>query len=441
MLQRIAKYLLWFWVFLIPWQTRWIIVDPIIGGAAWEYGRVSLYAGDIIFIALAVIAAFLAKSQISLPEADAPLVQNLKSQKFGLNYILILIFFLWAGATLIWVDDRLVGFYYVLRFSQIVALWFIIKIIKPNLSLFLSALIASGAVQAGLAIAQFGFQYSPADKWLGLASHAPWELGPAVVESAAGRFLRAYGSLPHPNMLGGFLVFCLIAAAHYISRVSGRVALWLVLPVLVMSQALVWSFSRSAWLGLAFGFAVLILGSRGVRDTQKKFIVIFVLISSVFLANAALAPDLLGSRLAAAGRLEAQSIAERGAQAGLALEAAKSHLLGLGPGNYTVWLMQKFPNLAGYAYQPAHNLYLLALAELGIPGVIILAALAAMFLKFCRKNLLCLSLLAAAGIISLFDHYFWSSYSGILLLGLALILPGVNGFSIHAHSWYNNREE
>ncbi|NIP33026.1 hypothetical protein GWO25_04000, partial [Candidatus Saccharibacteria bacterium] len=46
MLKRFTNYLLWLWVFLIPWQARWIIVDPVLEGSVWEYGRLSLYGGD-----------------------------------------------------------------------------------------------------------------------------------------------------------------------------------------------------------------------------------------------------------------------------------------------------------------------------------------------------------------------------------------------------------
>src|SRR3990167_5038077 len=40
-------------IFLLPWQTRLIIEQGLINGQSWEYGTMSLYATDIVILALA----------------------------------------------------------------------------------------------------------------------------------------------------------------------------------------------------------------------------------------------------------------------------------------------------------------------------------------------------------------------------------------------------
>ncbi len=47
------EYLFYLFVFLLPWQTRWIIKDSY-----FEYGRISLYGFDIILIILLVFLLF-----------------------------------------------------------------------------------------------------------------------------------------------------------------------------------------------------------------------------------------------------------------------------------------------------------------------------------------------------------------------------------------------
>ena len=55
-LVKIREYLFYLLIFTIPWQTRWIIRDPYLGGEVWEYGRISLYGWDILLVVLVVIS-------------------------------------------------------------------------------------------------------------------------------------------------------------------------------------------------------------------------------------------------------------------------------------------------------------------------------------------------------------------------------------------------
>ena len=71
--------------------------------------------------------------------------------------------------------------------------------------------------------------------------------GVSVVENAEGvRWFRAYGTLPHPNILGGMLLIYLSGVVERFLT-TGRLR-WLVpIGLGVMTGAL--TFSRSAWLG------------------------------------------------------------------------------------------------------------------------------------------------------------------------------------------------
>jgi O-antigen ligase len=69
------------------------------------------------------------------------------------------------------------------------------------------------------------------------------------------RWLRAYGSFPHPNILGGFLCLALpIVAGAYLRQGWRKLQAWLLLLALALGAlALFLSFSRAAWLGIALG--------------------------------------------------------------------------------------------------------------------------------------------------------------------------------------------
>jgi hypothetical protein len=76
------------------------------------------------------------------------------------------------------------------------------------------------------------------------------------------------------------------------------------------------------------------------------------------------------------------------------------------------------PNLQSWDYQPVHNIYLLILAELGIIGFI-LWLIPVLFLTK-KSSFICSLLFIVILAISLFDHYFWTLYFGILLFWLTL---------------------
>ena len=54
-IRKIIEYGLYLLVFLLPWQTRWIIKAGMINGGYSEYGTISLYGTDILLIILLMI--------------------------------------------------------------------------------------------------------------------------------------------------------------------------------------------------------------------------------------------------------------------------------------------------------------------------------------------------------------------------------------------------
>ena len=96
---------------------------------------------------------------------------------------------------------------------------------------------------------------------------------------------------------------------------------------------------------------------------------------------------------------------------------------GVGMGNYLPAIHRIFPDLPGWSYEPAHNIYLLIWAELGSFGLIIFLVIYALVLVRCLRedDYLFFALALSLGIASLFDHYFWTQYVGLTMWWLALV--------------------
>jgi uncharacterized membrane protein len=55
MLQRLTNYLILLFLFLLPWQTRWIIESGILNNRPWEFGTVSLYGTEILLWLIVIL--------------------------------------------------------------------------------------------------------------------------------------------------------------------------------------------------------------------------------------------------------------------------------------------------------------------------------------------------------------------------------------------------
>ena len=195
MLKKIFEYLLYITVFLLPLQTRWIIFPGELNGAYFEYGSISLYAVDILIIAMLffVFGDFFAKRLSDF---------EIKDYWWILAVLEFSVF-----VSIVFSFDKLVSFYGYSKFLLGIGFFYLVINQQKNRFKLIYSFLAGVFLQALLGIWQFLSQTTFSTKWLGLANHDPAVLGVSVVETADGvRWLRAYGGLDHPNILGGFLV-------------------------------------------------------------------------------------------------------------------------------------------------------------------------------------------------------------------------------------------
>lgn len=185
------------------------------------------------------------------------------------------------------------------------------------------------------------------------------------------------------------------------------------------------SFSRSAW--MAFVLGLLVYSFIGFRE--KMFSVPFtffhfLLIPIItFIVFTTLFFPLVQTRLTGSSVNEVASISDRVSGYSEAMVLFKQHpFLGVGIGNYTASAFLLNPTQPAWAYQPVHNALLLLLVELGVVGIVLLLFVfftyhisritsqpQSPFFKWYVVCVLC------SVFLTLFDHYLFSSYVGLLL--------------------------
>ena len=322
--------------------------------------------------------------------------------------------------------NRISGLYWWVRLAEVVLLATSISIIRPPQRLVAMSIVAAGVIQSIIAYTQFVMQEVVGSKWLGMASQLPEHLGVQVIQTDLGRVLRAYGSLPHPNILGGILVIAILAAVFlYLQETKWtRRPLW-ALSIALMSSGLWMTLSRQAWIALTISLTILILhGFIKTKSFPLKMSNAALLVTIPFIIFSLSFPDLLTTRLSTTTRLEDKSISERQDYIKESSNILQDHWIeGIGIGNYTAQRhaddQTQDIEQESYAYQPVHNIYMLVFTELGIFGfltfLLFLISLYAQRTWNSEWSVLWSLSIGSLLIIGLFDHYLWSLPVGMFL--------------------------
>lgn len=443
MLTKIWKTLLIIFLFLLPWQTRWIYDSVLVNKNFWEYGSSSLYAMEILLWAVVIIFTIDKFRGTNWKRLAGK--EHWKTHRSGLLAAGGFVFFLILELALSIYPS--ISFNYAFMILEGLCLAIIIAsvpIAEKNAAVLpadkqkvgdrlaninkRSLMVAfwAGAVGQGIfALYQFFAQEVPGSKWLGMAPQLPENLGASVVQYGLFRWLRAYGSFSSPNILGGFLAVAFIVGLILYFREKRRIRFVYLLGQLFILMGLLLTFSRAAWLAVVIGWVgvgVYIISAKENRwrpaflYVEQTFfyalisIMIFFMFQQVFL-----------TRIEANRPLERFSLDQRSF---FMLESAQiwhDHpFLGVGPGAYTAAVFHNDPKKSVFENQPVHNIYMLILAEWGAVGLVVWGTiLVFLFIKVKRYNPIFFPLILAILVAASFDHYWWSLYSGIMLWWVA----------------------
>ncbi|MEA3398179.1 MAG: O-antigen ligase family protein, partial [Patescibacteria group bacterium] len=313
----IIEYGLYFLVFVLPWQARWIIRGGEINNGYSEYSTISLYGTDVLLIIVLALFAVYKIINFSRKSGERLKIQPVWLLVAGLELMVFISIF--ASA------DKLMAIYAYGRFLLGVGLFWLIMSASYNRIKLIYAFLGGVFLQTCLGVWQFLIQSSRACKWLGLSVHNPADAGVSVVETLSGeRWLRAYGGLDHPNMLGGLLAISLLLALYiFLFKIHHKQynskflinAKYLILNIVVLFflVGLFFTFSRGAWVGLIAGILSILIIALIKRDllAQKKILKIILAGGILVFILFNLYGDLVMTRLAKDARLELKSNAER----------------------------------------------------------------------------------------------------------------------------------
>ena len=405
--------------FVLPWQTRWMFGEAAIDGAHTEFGVMSLYGAEILVALVGVVIFFSGNYAPRTTHYALPL-------RFGaVACVMIVLGTAFAGNPAF---SLAMSLHVLAAFSLSVLLCLESIHIRTVFIGFIAGLVPPIALGAW----QFIAGASPASSWLGLAARSAAQLGDAVFTIDGERVLRAYGAFSHPNVFGGYLGVALFAwwyvLAAFRSRWSNAAYLGVGGSVTALLLfGLILTGSRSAFLGVLLGLVLLVV-ARAVKSRNARLLAI----SGVAMATIAFA--LFGSfafssfvaDIRGGGVHEERSLEERIElyQAYVPFVQTVNPWLGSGVGSYVIAYAAFDPGKEVFDYQPVHNAFLLAFAEVGIFGSLALLAFAGSLLLILSRNLphrdslYALGMASVVVVIACFDHYLWSSWAGLALCAI-----------------------
>lgn len=401
-------------IFLLPWQTRWIFRELTLGQGVWEYGRLSIYAVEVLIFLSAIIKG---KHQ--------PMGGARKPIGYGILFL---------GGVFISISFAINGglaFGQMLHLAAAFAFFYLLLERTYKTKHFVIAFILGLIVPAVLGWVQVLTGMSPASSFLGLAVHEAAELGQSVVETESGRILRAYGSLSHPNVFGGFLAVGTLLLGWLVHVYQDhKYRLLLAVPIVISSATLVITFSRSAWLATIVGFLVLLALMMWFKRTLPRDAIPLGTVGLLaVLATLIMFQSAVFTRFQPNLRLEAQSIEQRAGEYSHVIDVVRQNpFTGVGLGGYTQALWNLDPGAESWAYQPIHNTIILIFAETGLLGLFLFVLWFASIDKINYRvkrtvdGMFGMSLGTVILVIALFDHYAWTSWPGLALMAFSFAM-------------------
>jgi hypothetical protein len=459
---------IWFFYGLLATFTlsiRKVLFFYPIKGQFNEYSGIYLYLSDI-FLFLVLACWFISipyNKTVIKSRCSLSLLPYLKQKSVLLPLLLVGFSFV----SILWSDNHNVAIFRSLKLLEfcILYFWVIFRIVpfaqqcstwniardKRGTSIFkriLEIIIAVGLIQSIVGIWQFIAQKSIGLIWLKESVLSPDISGVAKIVFNGEKYIRAYGLLPHPNILGGFLILSIVLTIMYFrlfhveqseKKIDNICSTWNIYAYYVILGiqflALVLTFSKSAYIGLLI--ALFYLWYQNVpRGTFNDFVAekikYFLLVACIFILLIIVAKPNWYSVI---GKSIDDRVFYLNVSRGTFLE---NPILGVGSGQF-VSSLENIKNIENWQFQPIHDVFLLILNELGIIGFILFLWFIWGIMRIVSSTQQCSTwnivrdkretiggdkyfkaLFFGFLFVMIVDHYFWDIQQGQIMLWLIL---------------------
>lgn len=292
---------------------------------------------------------------------------------------------------------------------------------KPFIHLFTTL----SVIQVGISIYQWYTQGSLGLYHVGEPHLSPSILGVAKLDLGAIKYIRPYGTFPHPNILALYLLTSFVIFSYY--HLKHKHSAWNYIVLGILSYGILLTFSRG--ISIIFAISAIFMGLLHIYLQKPIKQLIFYAIST--LGVAILFQIGLNSFQKTRYGFQDSAYSYRISYNHIATNIIKTNpIFGIGSGQ-VMFQMKHYSEryLEPWEIQPIHNYYLQTATELGITGLFfILTLFGNIFIKLTRlafkppnqhnplTTFTLLLLLGSFLTLMLIDHYFYTLRQGQYLL-------------------------
>ncbi|MDP3792632.1 MAG: O-antigen ligase family protein [bacterium] len=448
MFNKLEKYLFYFFLFSIPFQTRKILWYE--GWRFNEWQSVSIYFTDALLLALLLLWCFNSYSRLSNYELRITnYKKNIITLILNTKYLIqksdfyLAAFLIVSALSITNSTNPIVSWFQWLKLVEFaIFYWYLSNYAFAKFGLYNSflAVFVGGIFQSVVAIIQFLKQSSVGLRFLGESIINSDLSGIASFYLPDGeKVIRAYGTTPHPNVLAVYLlsVLCIMYYVLWKKSETHTTYYLLLTTYSLVLFAFLTTFSRTVifiwFVFFCLGAIIIRLTKRyrlnlGAKEGRKRIKTILLVSLCLLVIFSSFYFNEIKARLTISGEDQAVEL-----RAFYASESLKTgfNLFGVGIGNFVGWMVENNPHLPSYTYQPVHNIYLLIYSETGILGILFFVAFLIYVIKhFVSKtrlqksyHLSFLVFFCSLLFIGFFDHLFLTLQQGSLVFwgGLGLL--------------------
>ncbi len=413
-LSRTSTSLVFFYlfVFCLPFFKRLEFFTPysFFGGRFIDYLTYSMYGFDFLL----VTALFLWAVEIILSKKK--LVPG--SMGIVFSWFLVIVF---SFISFFFAESLSMGFYYILILLVLFVVYlFIVNKVRSYKDFFilLNFFIFSVLCQGFIAIIQFMKNKSIGLYHLGEQMISPQIDGVAKTIINGEKHIRPYGTFSHPNVLALFLlVGGLVTLYLLFNSQNKRYKIYLIFVMTILSVALLLTFSRIAWIVAVVFWGIYIMQKSKIKyqnsklqfkiKNLKKCFPYYLILLLPLLLIICLAPS-IWTRIDPTLSATWESLNVRGIVFLKSWVLIKSHLFGVGIGNFVIQIAGLLNEYPVWMVEPVHNTFVLIMTEIGIAGLFsFILFLYFVFRKTKKAPLFLRYIFILLVFLMFFDHYFW----------------------------------
>lgn len=390
-------------------------------------GQFNLFSSFFVF--LSELFLLLALSSFALQRFYSPNKQQKLSDSFtklevGMA-VTMMALLIWSISSVFFANDKVLALLLGLRVGELLGLVYLLLNKILSREQLLKYLFYGAFFQVIVGLCQYFKQGDLGLGFLGESRLSVDTLNVAKVNLGGEKILRAYGTFTHANIFGGYLMFCLGLLIQSLNRENFWKNLHFLLAFLI---GILLSFSRSSWLAL-FAFGIVLLAVQAVKVNWKSLLIGgCVILFTVVLFGL---DQVILSRISdfSLGALDQRLIFSEIARDMI----SDNFLFGVGGGNFVMSMSEYYSGvLSPWLFQPVHNFFMMAWAELGLLGVFLWLGICGIMIKQVNYSMRRIikserfywkvywALLFSMLILSMLDHYFYTTWSGQVVVFLMI---------------------